>query len=108
MTFEDWARRLGVTREVVDQCFSQPTQEEARRALADLKAEAKKRYRAFARQLHPDLGGYEDDLKSLNTAWDAIEGLDLIFPEPEPVPEPPAVLRPVQQVTVMGNWIKIS
>jgi hypothetical protein len=109
VTFEDWARRLGVTQEAADACLALPTPDEARAALELLKAEAKRRYRAYARQLHPDLGGDGEALKSLNAAWTIIEGLELVFPkEPDPVIEEWVPRAPTPSVTVIGNWIRLS
>jgi hypothetical protein len=101
VTIEDWAARLGFTPEV-RAWFDQASSEEARAALDALKIDAKRLYRQYARQLHPDLGGDEEQLKLLNAARDMIERLSLSIAEPIPE-EPPAP----RVVTVSGNWVRL-
>lgn len=117
MTFEDWAAHLGFTREV-RAWLHEATPAEARRALEHYQAEAKRRYRVYARRLHPDLGGDEAELKMLNAAWDVIRELEIHEPSspPPPAPPPPADwIEPLsaevgqpQRIVIVGNEIKIN
>lgn len=111
MTFEDWAAHLGFTPEV-RAWLHQVSPAEARRALEHYQAEAKRRYRAYARQLHPDLGGDEAELKMLNVVWDVIRDLTIPDEPPVVVARPTSVVEDVeglepQRITIVGNEIKI-
>ena len=92
---------LGLTDEVLRAPLAQPSLDQARAALAELKVATKRRYRELALELHPDRTG-NDAAKAarfaaIATVYADLEKLEVRAP-------PPPVRFVVWRATSNGSW----
>jgi len=98
--------RIGVTDATLRQAASAPTFEQACAQVDALKADAKKRYRAWALKLHPDRTGGDADLmrqfQCLGACFGELTKMELRAGPPPAPPRPRPVMRTT--VIIVGGW----
>ncbi len=63
------------------------TTEQAAEIYEQAKREAKKRYLAICREVHPDRGGDEERMKEITALWSVIDGLKPKYTVKDPAPQ---------------------